>query len=126
VYALLHRREMFAKYAGHEFFLDCIVNIEAVVEFFQDKLEGLSGSGDTIQVLEEIELASKSWIVGVGGNLPKVKFGFEHGETEAARFFLAFTWSVIYQHSLLHWKEDCKALWLDFDAEGGVEEALTI
>jgi hypothetical protein len=114
VYALLHRRDMFQQYADHDLFAHLIENIEAVVVFFQDRLEGLSGNGDlpsTVQVLDAIEVASKSWMGGGLMALPKVKFEYTHEDVEAGHFFLGFTWNCISSVSLIYWGEEVKGMW---------------
>lgn len=121
VYALIHRKDMFSRYSDHPSFGSLVAPIAEVASFFQDKLSGLyanDGYGmsqpSTVQVLEAIDQASKSWSFGSSNHIAassKLDFEFKHDAGEEEGFFQVMLWSLVYRYSIIYWGENAADLW---------------
>ncbi|TPX30312.1 hypothetical protein SmJEL517_g06103 [Synchytrium microbalum] len=105
VYALLHRRDMFARIETEPRFAELVENINTVVSHFQAKLsEAGLRSPTSDEVLQVIERAAKTWQGTKLRAFEELKFQYEE-EQEFSLFFLPYVWSLIYRSSLIHWDE---------------------
>ncbi|KAI9209840.1 Dymeclin [Polychytrium aggregatum] len=103
VYSILHRREMFAKFRMHSRFVDLIENIDCVIGYFLNKVtESEIKMPSVDEVLEVIDIASKTWMPTKLRIFAELKFQYEE-EKEFALFFLPYIWSLVFKHSLIHW-----------------------
>ncbi|RKO84343.1 Dyggve-Melchior-Clausen syndrome protein-domain-containing protein, partial [Blyttiomyces helicus] len=106
VYALLHRRDMFAQFRMLARFGDLVENIDTVITYFHAKLgEADLKMPSAVDVLKVIEQASKTWPAGKLKPFADLKFQYEE-EEEYSLFFLPYVWSLVHKHSLIYWDED--------------------
>nr|KAJ3420075.1 hypothetical protein HK105_006145 [Polyrhizophydium stewartii] len=102
VYAILHRRDMFAQFRTHHRFSDLIENIDTVISHFHGRLtEADLRTPSVDDILKLIDATAKRWTPERLKLFPEVKFQYE--EAEYQRFFVPYVWSLVYQHSLIFW-----------------------
>ncbi|TPX39409.1 hypothetical protein SeLEV6574_g07232 [Synchytrium endobioticum] len=117
-YALLHRRDMFARIFAESRFKELVQNINTVVAYFDTKLAEAELENPTAEeVLGIIERAAKSWPSNKLIPFEELRFQYEE-EAEFSRFFLPYVWSIVYRRTLIHWdKERVRLLSQVFDID---------
>lgn len=106
VYALLHKKDMFALFRLHPRFSELIGNIEQVVNYFNVRVDEANlRAPSTEEVLDLIEQTARTWPPSKLKSLAGLRFQYEE-ETDSQEFFCPYVWVLIYRKSFIYWDED--------------------
>eukprot|EP00879_Flechtneria_rotunda_P020891 GHRR01021996.1.p1 GENE.GHRR01021996.1~~GHRR01021996.1.p1 ORF type:complete len:588 (+),score=216.63 GHRR01021996.1:369-2132(+) len=103
VYALLHKQEVFAQLRGQQGLTDLVNNLQAVIDYFNSKLESINSNYATApegqaewsvdRVLELVQSFTQSWRPNRLKHLPEMRFVYEE-EAAPEEFFVPYCWSL--------------------------------
>ncbi|KAK6634510.1 hypothetical protein RUM43_011911 [Polyplax serrata] len=116
VYALLYKRKIFDPFRTHHSFQDVIQNLDAVINYFSDKLKQLQVDLSVHEVLSTITQGTLVWPSHKLRKFPELKFKYVE-EEQPENFFIPYVWSLVGHHSGINWNSNNKKIFFP-DPEG--------
>ncbi|KAJ2957739.1 hypothetical protein NQZ79_g6588 [Umbelopsis isabellina] len=106
VYALLLKRETFAVYRLNARLSELIANIESIINYFHARVsEANLRAPSTSEVLEIIDLATRTWTPDRLMSFPELKFQYAE-EQDSQHFFCPYVWALVHRRTFIYWNEE--------------------
>ncbi|RWS23340.1 dymeclin-like protein [Leptotrombidium deliense] len=98
VYTLLYNRHIFEPFQTHPSFQDVVINIEVVLTYFANRVEGKERTLSVSEVYEIIQHSSLQWPADRLKKFPELKFRYVEDD-QPEEFFIPYIWSLVYKSS---------------------------
>ncbi|CAM0134719.1 unnamed protein product [Umbelopsis sp. WA50703] len=106
VYALLLKRETFAVYRLNARLSELVANIESIINYFHARVsEANLRAPSTSEVLEIIDLATRTWTSDRLMSFPELKFQYAE-EQDSQQFFCPYVWALVHRRTFIYWNEE--------------------
>lgn len=106
VYALLLKRETFAVYRLNARLSELVANIESIINYFHARVsEANLRAPSTSEVLEIIDLATRTWTPDRLMSFPELKFQYAE-EQDSQHFFCPYVWALVHRRTFIYWNEE--------------------
>lgn len=106
VYALLLKRETFAVYRLNARLSELVANIESIINYFHARVsEANIRAPSTAEVLEIIDLATRTWTPDRLLSFPELKFQYAE-EQDSQHFFCPYVWALVHRRTFIYWNEE--------------------
>lgn len=102
LYTLLYKRSVFEPFRTHHAFEDIINNIDAVINYFTNKLEQVNSDLGENEVLATIQHGALQWPRERLKKFPDLKFKYVE-EDKPEEFFIPYVWSLVVHSSGIYW-----------------------
>ncbi|GBP15584.1 Dymeclin [Eumeta japonica] len=109
LYALLHKKAVFAQYRAEPQFHHIIQNIEMVIGYFSTRLqrvqEGAGADLGVTEVLNCIKKGTEQWSSDRLKKFPELKFRYVE-EERPEEFFTPYVWSLVSTCGVIYWASE--------------------
>jgi len=100
IYTLLYNKQIFEPFQSHVTFQDIVMNIETVLIYFANRINGKEGNLSVDDVYGEIENASLQWPADKLKKFPELIFRYVEDD-QPDEFFIPYIWTLVYKNSSL-------------------------
>ncbi|CAO3685374.1 unnamed protein product [Umbelopsis ramanniana] len=106
VYALLLKREAFAVYRLNARLSELVANLESIINYFHARVsEANLRAPSTSEVLEIIDLATRTWTPDRLKSFPELKFQYAE-ELDSQQFFCPYVWALVHRRTFIYWNDE--------------------
>ncbi|KAG2178286.1 hypothetical protein INT44_001436, partial [Umbelopsis vinacea] len=106
VYALLLKREVFAVYRLNARLSELVANLESIINYFHARVsEANLRAPSTSEVLEIIDLATRTWTPDRLKSFPELKFQYAE-ELDSQQFFCPYVWALVHRRTFIYWNDE--------------------
>ncbi|CAG2119185.1 unnamed protein product, partial [Medioppia subpectinata] len=102
VYTLLYKRQVLEPFHSHPCFQDIVMNIETVLTYFSNRIEGIDRNLSVSEVYEIIQQSSLQWPSDRLKKFPELRFRYVEDE-QPEEFFIPYIWSLVFRSSHIYW-----------------------
>ncbi|CAG2107268.1 unnamed protein product, partial [Medioppia subpectinata] len=95
VYTLLYKRQVLEPFHSHPCFQDIVMNIETVLTYFSNRIEGIDRNLSVSEVYEIIQQSSLQWPSDRLKKFPELRFRYVEDE-QPEEFFIPYIWSLVF------------------------------